>query len=109
MVPKSSPPHKCWTLCAQVIGEYTYNDPNIDGVFVDSGFAIAVGAANLTLQSRREMQLAQLSAFRTICTNMAAKGKVRSIIPKEEKKKHAERFAAVGRGGVSEVTLLKQH
>ena len=39
-------------------------------------FCIAATTANLTLQSRRELLLAQLTAFRTICSRMADKGKV---------------------------------
>lgn len=60
----------------KVIGESTYTDPHIDGVFVDSGFMIAGGDFNLTLADRKALMRAELAAFHRIATAMAAHGKV---------------------------------
>ena len=81
----------------QVIGLSTATDPHIDGVFVvsdaiflprrcptpvgrrqDSGFPIS-GSHNLTYKSRKAMMLAELDAFKRICTLMAAHGKVVTV------------------------------
>ena len=81
----------------QVIGLSTATDPHIDGVFVvsdaiflprrcptpvgcrqDSGFPIS-GSQNLTYKSRKAMMLAELDAFKRICTLMAAHGKAVTV------------------------------
>ena len=41
----------------KVIGESTYTDSNIDGVFVDSGYGIA-SWGNLTLSERQALMMA---------------------------------------------------
>eukprot|EP01052_Picozoa_sp_SAG31_P038574 SAG31_NODE_5180_length_2695_cov_2.182203_2_plen_141_part_00 len=62
----------------KVIGLQTATDVNIDGVFVDTGFN-AAGATNLSYRSRIALQLAELHAFKRICTLMAAHGKVVAV------------------------------
>jgi|EP01047_Picozoa_sp_COSAG01_P025518 hypothetical protein len=63
----------------EVIGLDTATDPNIDGVFVDSGFCIAASNPNMTYASRVALQLAELAVFERICRMMAAHGKVVAV------------------------------
>ena len=63
----------------KVIGEATWTDTSMDGVFVDSGFAVVVGTNNLTLKDRQDFVLAELEVFRKIAVNMAAHGKVITV------------------------------
>lgn len=63
---------------SRVFGDDTFGDPNLDGVFVDTGFNVAL-SPNLTYESRRALQLAQLGVFHRICTAMAARGKVVAV------------------------------
>ena len=63
---------------SRVFGADTFGNTHLDGVFVDTGFNVAL-SPNLTYASRRALQLAQLDIFRRICTTMAAHGKVVAV------------------------------